>query len=60
MGRLFVTGDTHMPIDVYKLSEEADILPNSLTREDIVVVCGDFGLIWNYKGEDEDERFWRE
>ena len=53
-GRIFVTGDTHG--DFYSLSQFNQRMPE-LDKDDYVIVCGDFGLIWNYEGEDEGERF---
>lgn len=44
---LFVTGDTHFPIDGDKLFKEQKGFPfSTLQRTDYVVVLGDFGLFW--------------
>ena len=44
---LFVTGDTHFPIDGDKLFKEQKRFPfSTLQRTDYVVVLGDFGLFW--------------
>ena len=29
-----------------------------MTKDDVVIICGDFGLIWDYKGENKEEKFW--
>lgn len=46
MGRIFVTGDTHALLDINKL-----IIFNAnhpeLTKDDLLIVCGDFGAVWN-------------
>ena len=49
MSRIFITGDTHMPIDIHKLSSHNFLQGKELTKDDYVIVLGDFGLIWNYK-----------
>ena len=46
---IYVTGDMHQLIDFQKIavfagSEEAE----KLTKEDYLIVCGDFGLLWNW------------
>lgn len=59
---IYVTGDTHGEIDIYKLSDRYPggkyLKDQNLTKDDYLIICGDFGLIWNYKGEDETEKFW--
>ena len=49
MGRLFVSGDNHGNYDLMKLKwfSQSEIGKN-LTKDDYVVICGDFGLIWNW------------
>lgn len=54
---IYVTGDTHLPIDIKKLTS-AVFESKGLTKNDYVIVCGDFGLIWNHKGMDNEERYW--
>lgn len=44
MGRVIITGDTHSDI-----SRLFNLLNKGLTKEDIVIVLGDFGVIWNDK-----------
>lgn len=55
---IFVTGDTHGSIDIHKLTRPKFPESRTLTKDDYVIICGDFGLVWNYKGEDKDEGFW--
>lgn len=44
---IFVTGDTHYPIDGGKLLFRRENFPvPALCREDYVIVLGDFGLFW--------------
>lgn len=49
---IFITGDTHMPLDMNKLSFERFPIQGELTKQDYVIVCGDFGGIWD--GEKHD------
>lgn len=56
---IYITGDTHIPIDVFKLSESNFPEQKQMTKEDFVIVCGDFGGVWNRTGErGADEKFW--
>ena len=48
VNRIFITGDTHIPIDIHKLNGKRWPQQKDLTKDDYVMVCGDFGLIWNY------------
>lgn len=44
---IFVTGDTHGGLDIKKLSSKNFKEQKSLTKEDYVIICGDFGLTWD-------------
>ena len=44
---VFVTGDIHGWLDIGKLTPERWPQGTKLRRSDIVVICGDFGLVWN-------------
>lgn len=46
---IYVTGDTHIPIDIHKLSAKEFSYQQGMTKDDFVIVCGDFGLIFNYR-----------
>lgn len=56
-GRLFVTGDTH-GTGINRLSGRNWPMGRQLDKDDYVVVCGDFGLVWNAAGEDPTEKWW--
>lgn len=43
---IYVTGDTHGDIDFFKLIAFCDANPQ-LTRQDYVIIAGDFGGLWN-------------
>lgn len=55
---IFITGDTHG--DVTRLS--MDNFPEQKTfdnqNKNFVIVCGDFGLVWDYKEENKSEKYW--
>ena len=44
---IYITGDTHIPIDIEKLNERLFPEQLSMTRNDYVIVCGDFGGVWD-------------
>ena len=43
---IYVTGDTHRFHDLAKLLDSEWPTGQTLTRDDYVVVCGDFGGVW--------------
>lgn len=45
---IYITGDTHGDITCFKNPRL-----NKLTEKDILIVCGDFGFIWNPENEEE-------
>lgn len=47
MSRIFVTGDTHGDIDFHKLSSKNFPIGLTLTKDDYVIICGDFGGLWS-------------
>lgn len=50
---VYITGDCHA--DFRKFSAKRFAEQKEMTREDFVIVCGDFGGIWK---DDEQERYW--
>ena len=46
---VFVCGDTHGTHDIHKLRNFKNHAGAHLTKNDYVIVCGDFGLLWNNK-----------
>lgn len=47
MNRIFITGDTHGNIDIHKLTSSIFKVGQSLTKDDYLIICGDFGCIWD-------------
>ena len=56
MPSIWITGDTHG--DVTRLNNVHFPEQKDMTKDDVVIICGDFGLLWDYKGENEEEKFW--
>lgn len=52
---IFVTGDIHGDIDIHKLSSGKFPFGKKLTRDDYLIICGDFGLLW---GDSDEEHYW--
>lgn len=52
----YVTGDTHGSIDIHKLTTRLFPQGENLTKDDYLIICGDFGLVWN---NSKDELYWR-
>lgn len=46
MGRVFLTGDTHGDMDIYKIRQFDTFIGKELTRDDVVIILGDWGGIW--------------
>ena len=44
---IFVTGDLHGEHDIYKLDHLKEQVGSQLTRDDYVIILGDFGMIWS-------------
>lgn len=54
---IYLTGDTHIPIDISKLNTTNFPEQKNLTRDDYVIILGDFGLYWH---EDKTYQYWRQ
>lgn len=52
---IYITGDIHG--DPTRFSKEAFPEQSKMTKEDYVIVCGDFGLVWNQM-ESRTEEYW--
>jgi len=58
MSKLFITGDIHGDLEINRLASDKFPAGKELTKNDYVIICGDFGLIWNYKGMSKEEEYW--
>lgn len=53
---IYITGDIHgnpRRFDRYSFPERSE-----MTKNDYVIICGDFGLVWNMKEESQEEKYW--
>lgn len=55
---IYVTGDTHCPIDIDKLEPEQFTEGLGLCKDDYVIICGDAGFCW--WGRDDIDREWQQ
>lgn len=53
---MYITGDLHGGMDIKKLNKHNFPQQEFLTKKDYVLICGDFGLVWN---NDSEEKYWR-
>jgi len=52
---IYITGDTHIPIDIHKLATRYFTQQTEMTKTDYLIICGDFGGVWNNSNE---EKYW--
>lgn len=48
MNKVLVTGDLHGSVDIRKLTSNRFPEGKGLTKQDYVIILGDFGLVWYY------------
>lgn len=53
---IYITGDCHT--DFRKFSIEVFPEQKEMTKADFVIIAGDFGGVWNYRGESSKEKWW--
>ena len=52
---IYITGDTHIPSDIGKLSAKRFREQKNLSKNDYLIICGDFGGVWDGSNE---EKYW--
>ena len=52
---ILVTGDIHGAADIAKLAAKANPIQKQMTKDDHLIIAGDFGLVWN---NDEEDLWW--
>ncbi|MDO5558925.1 MAG: metallophosphoesterase [Oscillospiraceae bacterium] len=57
---IYITGDIHGDIDIHKLSNKRFPQQKKLTKKDYVIICGDFGLVWDNSSHDRHWIKWLE
>lgn len=55
---ILITGDIHGSHDISKLGDDNKVLFRNLTKSDYLIICGDFGLVWDNSEEDRRWRKW--
>lgn len=56
--RLFVFGDTHGSHDIKKLNTRNWPEQKKLTKDDVAISLGDFGLVWYPLGTNPEQEYW--
>ena len=52
---IYITGYTHIPIDIGRLGMKSFEEQKNMTKKDFLIICGDFGGVWNGGNE---EKYW--
>ena len=53
---IYITGDTHS--DFTRLSTDKFPIQKEMTKEDYIIICGDFGGVWTFEQESNQEKYW--
>ena len=53
---IFITGYTHS--DFTRFSTDKFPIQKEMTKEDYVIICGDFGGVWTFEQESNQEKYW--
>ena len=53
---IYLTGDCHAEFNRFSVKRFS--AQKHMTKDDYVIVCGDFGGIWDYKLSSPEERYW--
>lgn len=56
MGKLFIAGDTHGNIDIAKIEKFVSSYNKKLSKEDVLIIAGDAGIIWDASSDSEEEK----
>ena len=54
---IYITGDTHGEFK-HRFNKENFPEQKTMTKDDYVIICGDFGGIWNLDKESKNEKHW--
>lgn len=53
---VWITGDIHG--NPQRFSTDNFLEQKEMTKDDVVIILGDFGLVWDYNGENKTEKYW--
>ncbi len=56
---IYITGDTHGEFR-YRLSTDSFPEQKDMSKEDYVIICGDFGGVWDTEKQSKYEKYWLE
>lgn len=51
---IYITGDTHS--DFSRFKENKFPIQTEMTKDDYVIICGDFGGVWTFEEESSREK----
>ena len=54
---IYITGDTHADFSKFE-EDKFPIQSSEMTKNDHIIICGDFGGVWNYIVESIYEKHW--
>ena len=55
---IYITGDTHGDVTRFSMDNFPEQKTFTDQNENYVIICGDFGLVWNYLAETSSEKYW--
>ena len=53
---IYITGDCHSDFSRFEI--ENFPIQKEMTKDDYVIICGDFGGVWTFEEESEREKYW--
>ena len=53
---VYITGDTHANFS--RFEEDKFPIQKEMTKNDYVIICGDFGGVWTFEEESSIEKYW--
>ena len=53
---VYITGDTHANFS--RFEEDKFPIQKEMTKNDYVIICGDFGGVWTFEEESSREKYW--
>lgn len=56
LNMIYITGDTHSNFDRFELENFS--IQTEMTKNDYVIICGDFGGVWTFEEESSREKYW--
>ena len=55
---IYITCDTHGDVTRFSMDNFPEQKTFTDQNENYVIICGDFGLVWNYLAETPSEKYW--